>query len=71
MHSRLLHNSDEGICEQAVIIIRNLADNDPDLLFETIGLERLSDSMEYVLGSSSPDILHQVFSRSEGQLSSH
>ncbi|GJJ12063.1 hypothetical protein Clacol_006304 [Clathrus columnatus] len=56
----LLRDPEEEICEQAITIVRNLADNDPDLLFEGIGLEHLGGSLEHALKSPNPYILEQA-----------
>jgi len=59
--SSLLNDPDEGIQEQAASILRNLSDNDPDLVFEELGTDRLASSLESGILSPNEGVLQQVY----------
>ena len=56
----LLLDYDEELREQAVNVVRNLADNASDFVFEGLGTDRLAVCMESTLVSSNDNIVTQV-----------
>lgn len=60
MLSSLLLDYDEELREQAVNVVRNLADNDSDFVFEGLGTDRLAVCLEPTLISSNENIVTQV-----------
>jgi hypothetical protein len=61
MASSLLLDYDEELREQAVSVVRNLADNnDSDFVFEGLGADRLAACLEPTLTSPNENIVTQV-----------
>ena len=58
--SSLLLDYDEELREQAINVVRNLADNGADAVFEGLGTERLAVCMESALISPNDNIVAQV-----------
>ena len=57
---RLLADPEEGVQEQAFNVLRNLAENEDEMVFRELGAEVLMKHLETALHSSEEDVVLQV-----------